>query len=81
MSLRQLATGCYLEAAAPLDILEHVPAWGIFHGNGEVGRREEDLLELDDMRVAKVAVADDLPLHMLCDLIAALQASKCWCKI
>jgi hypothetical protein len=69
---------CYLEAVAPLDILEHVPARSVLHCNGEVGGREEDLLELDDMRVAEIAVADDLPLHMLCDLIAALQASNCW---
>ncbi len=34
---------------------------------------EEDLLELDDVRMTEVAVADDFPFNMLCDLIAPLE--------
>ena len=62
----------HLEAAASLHVLEHVASRGVLHGNCQVIWSQEDLLELDDMRVAEVAVADDLPLDMLRDLVSAL---------
>ena len=65
-------TQVHLQAAVLLHKLEHVSAGGVFHGDGQVGGSQEDLLELDDVRVAEVAVAYDLPLHMLCDLVAPL---------
>lgn len=65
--------GSHLQAAVPFYILEHVPARGIFHRNGQVCGSEKDLLELDDVRMTEVAVANDFPLHVLCDLIAPLE--------
>jgi len=38
-----------------------------------MGWSKEDLFELDDMRMAEIAVADDFTLDMLCDLVAALR--------
>ena len=62
----------YLETAAPLHVLEHVASGSVLHRNGKMLGSEEDLLELDDMRVAEVAMADDLALDMLRDLVTAL---------
>ena len=64
----------HLQAAVLLHKLEHVSAGGVLHGDGQVCGSQEDLLELDDMRVTEIAVADDLALHMLCDLVAPLAA-------
>ena len=63
----------HLEPVALLDVLEHVPARRVLHGNSQVRGGEEDLLELDDVRVAEVAVADDLALHVLGDLVGPLR--------
>lgn len=41
------------------------------HGNPQKLRCQEDFLELHNMRVAEVAVVDNFPLHMLCDLAGA----------
>jgi hypothetical protein len=54
----------YLEPILPLHILEHVPANGIFHDDGQVLISKENLLELDDVRVQQIAVVADLPLHI-----------------
>ena len=41
------------------------------HNNGQVLIGEEDLLELDDVWVQKVAVVHDLASHILVDILAA----------
>ena len=42
------------QASFPLDMLEHVAACGILHGDGQVVLCEEHLLELDDVRMKQV---------------------------
>ena len=66
----------HLQATVPLDKLEHVSARCILHGNGQVRGRKEDLFELDDVRVAEVAVAYNFALHMFCYLTATLEQAK-----
>ncbi len=63
----------YLEAAASLHVLEHVASGSIFHRNGQVVGREEDLLELDDVGMAEVAMTNNLALDMLGNFVATLQ--------
>ena len=63
----------HLQPAVSFHKLEHVPAGGVFHCDGQVCGSEEDLLELDDVRMTKIAVANDFPLNVLCDLIAPLE--------
>ena len=70
------AVRTHFEATASLHILEHVASRGVFHGNGQVIRSEEDFFELDDMRVAEITVADNLPLDMLRDFVTPLHRQR-----
>jgi hypothetical protein len=57
------------EPAASHDVLKHVAARGKLHRDAEVAAREEDLLELDDVRVDEAPVVQDLALDVLGDLV------------
>ena len=58
----------------PQHVLEHVPAARVLHHDREVPRRQEHLLEADDVRVARAEpVVDDLAQRGLVDARAALE--------
>lgn len=59
------------QGARPADEFEEVAGGGEFHGDSEVGRREEGAAEEDDVGVAEGAVVDDLAGDVLIDLFAA----------
>lgn len=48
-------------------MLKHVPSIRILHGYGQILLRQEDLFELDDVRVHHQAMIQDLPFHISCD--------------
>jgi hypothetical protein len=54
------AWGLYLQTPMIPNILEEIPSWCILHCNGQVVICQEDLLELDHVRVTEVAVVHNL---------------------
>lgn len=56
------------ESAGIADPLEELPTRGVLHDDREMRRRQNNLLEPDDVWVPQGPVVDDFPLHVLINM-------------